>query len=97
MEVQLKQILLSLLSKCKEHAKTCPGYNLLCLVLGLSDRAMTISQQAAENIGPFCFPAFQLRERTERNGMVGGSEVDSRGDVGASVKGNSWGWMIISI
>lgn len=58
---------------------------------------MAINQRTAENIGRFCFSAFQLRERTERNGMVGGSEVDSRGDAGASVKGNSWGWMIISI
>lgn len=40
---------------------------------------MTISQHIAENIGPFCFSAFQLRERTERNGMVDGSKVDSRG------------------
>lgn len=56
---------------------------------------MTVSQHITENTGPFCFSAFQLRESTERNGMVGGSKVDSRGDVGASVKGNSWGWMVI--
>lgn len=54
---------------------------------------MTISQHIAENIDPFCLSASQLRERTERNGMVDGSKVDSRGDVGAGVKGNSWnGW-----
>lgn len=58
---------------------------------------MTISQHIGENIGPFCFSVFQLRGRTERNGMADGSKVDSRGDVGDSVKGNSWGWMVISI
>lgn len=58
---------------------------------------MTISQNISENISPFYLSASQLRERTERNGMVEGSKVDSRGDVGASVKGNSWEWMVISI
>lgn len=56
-----------------------------------------IRQHIADNSGPFSFFAFLLKERTERNGMVGGSKIDSRLNTGPSVKGNSWGWMVISI
>lgn len=40
---------------------------------------MKISQHVAENTGPFCFFAFQLKARTERNWLTGGGEADSGG------------------
>lgn len=52
---------------------------------------MMISQHIAENIGPFNFSIFQLKGRTGKNGIIGGSKVDSREDTGASVKGIAGG------